>query len=632
MTRGQRLTLTRIIISGLMVIALIVLPKVYPDVYKTIPEQYMRFLYLVPYLLVGWDVIVGAIKGLFNLKFLGEKFLMVIATIGAFLIGEYPEAVCVMIFYQLGELFEDYAVDKSKENIAKLMDIRPDYANVYKDGKLEQVNPEEVLVGTTIVVKPGEKIPIDGFITKGQSSIDTTALTGESEPYSCKEGDDVISGSINVTGLLEIETTKEFSESTVSRIIEMAQTSSDKKAKSERFISKFAKVYTPIVCALAVIIAVGPPLVRMAFMHLDPDWMTWIYRALICLVISCPCALVMSIPLGFFAGIGGASHEGILIKGSNYMETLANAKHIVFDKTGTLTHGVFKVNGIHHSKFADAMLLEYAALAEAHSSHPISASLKAECPRHGEHYRVKDVEEFPGKGVKATVDGRKIAVGNETLMREEDIDYIPCSHVGTVVHVAIDGEYGGHILIKDEIKPTTEKAIKLLKKLGIKDTVILSGDKKANAEEVAEKIGVDRVYSELLPDEKVIKLEEIIDKKKPNESVVFVGDGVNDAPTLARADVGVAMGALGSDAAIEAADVVLMDDDPRKLPKAIRIAKRTLRIVKENIYFAIGVKVLCLILGTVGLANMWLAIFADVGVMIIAVANAIRAIIVRDGE
>ena len=574
------------------------------------------------------DILKKAFKGIRNKQVFDENFLMAVATIGAILLGDYTEGTAVMLFYQIGELFQSYAVGRSRRNISELMDIRPDYANVENNGELEQVDPDEVAIGAIIIVQPGEKVPIDGVITEGTSTLNTSALTGESLPRSAKVGDEVISGCINMTGLLKIRTTKEFGESTVSKILELVENSSSRKSKSENFISKFAKYYTPAVCYGALALALLPPIVLL-IMGKPAMWGDWIYRALTFLVISCPCALVISIPLSFFAGIGGASNQGVLVKGSNYLETLAQTKYVVFDKTGTMTQGVFEVSGIHHSQIPDEKLLEYAALAECSSSHPISKSLQKAYGKPVDRNRVTDIEEISGNGVIAKVDGVSVAAGNAKLMNRLGIAYQECHHVGTVVHMAVDGRYAGHILISDIIKPHAKEAIAELKKAGISRTVMLTGDSKRVADQVAAELGIDEVYSELLPADKVTKVEELLDKKTAKEKLAFVGDGINDAPVLSRADIGIAMGALGSDAAIEAADIVLMDDDPLKISKAIKIARKCIRIVYENIYFAIGIKVLCLILGAIGIANMWMAIFADVGVMIIAVLNAIRALFVK---
>ena len=611
--------LVRIIISLVLVVVFSQLPV----------EGYLRFgLFMIPYLIIGYDILKKAFKGIRNKQVFDENFLMAVATIGAILLGDYTEGTAVMLFYQIGELFQSYAVGRSRRNISELMDIRPDYANVENNGELEQVDPDEVAIGTIIIVQPGEKVPIDGVITEGTSTLNTSALTGESLPRSAKVGDEVISGCINMTGLLKIRTTKEFGESTVSKILELVENSSSRKSKSENFISKFAKYYTPAVCYGALALALLPPIVLL-IMGKPAMWGDWIYRALTFLVISCPCALVISIPLSFFAGIGGASNQGVLVKGSNYLETLAQTKYVVFDKTGTMTQGVFEVSGIHHNEMSDEKLLEYAALAECSSSHPISKSLQKAYGKPVDRNRVTDIEEISGNGVIAKVDGVSVAAGNAKLMNRLGIAYQECHHVGTVVHMAVDGRYAGHILISDIIKPHAKEAIAELKKAGISRTVMLTGDSKRVADQVATELGIDEVYSELLPADKVTKVEELLDKKTAKEKLAFVGDGINDAPVLSRADIGIAMGALGSDAAIEAADIVLMDDDPLKISKAIKIACKCIRIVYENIYFAIGIKVLCLILGAIGIANMWMAIFADVGVMIIAVLNAIRALFVK---
>ena len=584
---------------------------------------------MIPYLVIGYDILKKAFKGILNKQVFDENFLMAVATVGAILLGDYSEGVAVMLFYQIGELFQSYAVGKSRRNISELMDIRPDYANIEKDGTLEQVDPDEVEIGTIIVVQPGEKVPIDGVITEGTSTLNTSALTGESLPRDAKAGDEVISGCINMTGLLKIRTTKEFGESTVSKILELVENSSSRKSKSENFISKFAKYYTPAVCYGAIALAFIPPIVLL-IMGKSAMWGDWIYRALTFLVISCPCALVISIPLSFFAGIGGASNQGILVKGSNYLETLAQTKYVVFDKTGTMTQGVFEVSGIHHNEMPDEKLLEYAALAECSSSHPISKSLQKAYGKPIDRNRVTDIEEISGNGVIAKVDGISVAAGNTKLMNRLGIAYQDCHHVGTVVHMAIDGKYAGHILISDIIKPHAKEAIAELKKAGISKTVMLTGDSKRVADQVAEELGIQEVYSELLPADKVSRVEELLNQKSEKDKLAFVGDGINDAPVLSRADIGIAMGALGSDAAIEAADIVLMDDDPLKISKAIKIARKCIRIVYENIYFAIGIKILCLILGALGIANMWVAIFADVGVMILAVLNAIRTLFVKN--
>ena len=618
--------LTRIIIAAALLIILHFIPV------TGIP----RFIcYLAVYLEIGYDILKKAFKGIKNGQMFDENFLMAIATVGAFGLavyeksGDYNEAIAVMLFYQIGELFQSYAVGKSRRNISELMDIRPDYANIEKEGKLEQVDPDEVEIGAVIVVQPGEKVPIDGVIIEGSTTLNTSALTGESLPRNAKPGDEIISGCINMTGVLKIRTTKEFGESTVSRILELVEDSSSRKSRSENFISKFARYYTPAVCYGALVLAFLPPIVNLLFIHNPAQWGQWIYRALTFLVISCPCALVISIPLSFFAGIGGASNAGVLVKGSNYLETLAQTKYVVFDKTGTLTKGVFEVAGVHHNTMEEAKILEYAALAESFSTHPISRSLKTAYGKEIDQNRVTDVEEISGNGVTAKVDGISVAVGNAKLMKRIGVEAVGCHQVGTVIHVAIDGAYAGHILISDVPKPTSKEAIANLKKHGIKETVMLTGDIDKVAQQVAGELGVDCVYSELLPEDKVTKVEELLAKKTEKEKLAFVGDGINDAPVLSRADIGIAMGALGSDAAIEAADVVLMDDDPQKIVKAIRIAKKCMRIVYENIYFAIGIKVICLILGAAGIANMWVAIFADVGVMVLAVLNAIRTLFVK---
>lgn len=621
MNKKQKKMLTRIIIAAVLLVILSFLPV----------DGYLKMaLYMVPYLVIGYDILKKAWKGILNKQVFDENFLMAVATIGAIVLGDYKEGVAVMLFYQIGELFQSYAVGKSRRNISELMDIRPDYANIEVDGNLEQVDPDEVEIGTIIVVQPGEKVPIDGIVTEGKSTLNTSALTGESVPRDISVGEEVISGCINLSGVLKIQTTKEFGESTVSKILDLVENSSSKKSKSENFISKFAKYYTPAVCYGALALAILPPLVRLLFMGASPEWGDWIYRALTFLVISCPCALVISIPLSFFAGIGGASNQGVLVKGSNYLETLSQTKCVVFDKTGTMTRGVFEVSGIHHNEMEDARLLEYAALAECSSSHPISRSLQKAYNKSIDRNRVTDIEEISGHGVVAKVDGITVAAGNEKLMEKLGISYVSCSHVGTIVHLALDGKYAGHILISDVIKPHAKEAIKELKKAGVTKTVMLTGDRKNVADAVASELGIKEVYSELLPADKVAKVEELLANKGEKDKLAFVGDGINDAPVLSRADIGIAMGALGSDAAIEAADIVLMDDDPLKISKAIKIAKKCIRIVYENIYFAIGIKVLCLILGALGIANMWMAIFADVGVMVIAVLNAIRTLFVKN--
>ena len=621
MNKKQKKVFIRIIVAAVLMIALSLLPI----------DGWLKFvLFMIPYLVIGHDILLKAWKGILNRQVFDENFLMAVATIGAILLGDYREGVAVMLFYQIGELFQSYAVGKSRRNISELMDIRPDYANIEKeDGTLEQVDPDEVEIGSVIVVQPGEKVPIDGVIEEGRTSLNTSALTGESLPREAGVGDEVISGCINMSGVLKIRTTKEFGESTVSKILDMVENASSKKSKSENFISKFAKYYTPAVCYGALALAVIPPLVRLLFLGMTPEWGDWVMRALTFLVISCPCALVISIPLSFFAGIGGASNAGVLVKGSNYLETLSETKYVVFDKTGTMTQGVFEVSGVHHSSMDTEKLLEYAALAECHSSHPISKSLKKAYGKPLDPSRVTEIEEISGNGVTAKVDGVRVAAGNSKLMEKLGVDCMECHSVGTVVHMAVDGKYAGHILISDQIKPHAKEAIAALKKCGVKKTIMLTGDRREAARQVAEELGIDEVHSELLPGDKVAQVEKLLDEKGEKEKLAFVGDGINDAPVLSRADIGIAMGALGSDAAIEAADIVLMDDDPLKISKAIRISRKCLRIVYENIYFAIGVKVICLILGALGIANMWAAIFADVGVMIIAVLNAIRALNVK---
>ena len=621
MNKKQKKVFTRIIVAAVLMVVLSLLPI----------DGWLKFvLFMIPYLVIGHDILLKAWKGILNRQVFDENFLMAVATIGAILLGDYKEGVAVMLFYQIGELFQSYAVGKSRRNISELMDIRPDYANIEKeDGTLEQVDPDEVEIGSVIVVQPGEKVPIDGVIEEGRTSLNTSALTGESLPREAGVGDEVISGCINMSGVLKIRTTKEFGESTVSKILDMVENASSKKSRSENFISKFAKYYTPAVCYGALALAILPPLVRLLFLGMTPEWGDWVMRALTFLVISCPCALVISIPLSFFAGIGGASNAGVLVKGSNYLETLSETKYVVFDKTGTMTQGVFEVSGVHHSSMDTEKLLEYAALAECHSSHPISKSLKKAYGKPLDPSRVTDVEEISGNGVTAKGDGVRVAAGNSKLMEKLGVDCMECHSVGTVVHMAVNGKYAGHILISDQIKPHAKEAIAALKKCGVKKTIMLTGDRREAARQVAEELGIDEVHSELLPGDKVAQVEKLLDEKGEKEKLAFVGDGINDAPVLSRADIGIAMGALGSDAAIEAADIVLMDDDPLKISKAIRISRKCLRIVYENIYFAIGVKVVCLILGALGIANMWAAIFADVGVMIIAVLNAIRALNVK---
>lgn len=625
MTKKQKKMLMRIIIATALMIILHFLPV----------AGILRFLlYMVPYIIIGYDILRKAWKGILNRQVFDENFLMTVATLGAIGValsggGDYTEAIAVMLFYQIGELFQSYAVGKSRKNISELMDIRPDYANMEVDGQLVQVEPDEVRIGSVIIVQPGEKVPIDGIIEEGSTTINTGALTGESLPRDAGAGDEIISGCINMTGVIRIRTTKEFGESTVSKILDLVENASSKKSRSENFISRFAKYYTPAVCLSALALALFPPLVRLVFMGLGPEWGTWIYRALTFLVISCPCALVISIPLSFFAGIGGAGREGILVKGSNYLETLSKTKYVVFDKTGTVTQGVFEVNGVHHSSIENEKLIEYAALAESASSHPISKSLKKAYGKEIDRSRVSGIEEISGNGVIAKVDGISVAAGNGKLMKRLGVNYTECSHVGTVVHMAVDGEYMGHILISDIVKPTVKRAIQNLHRAGVVHTVMLTGDSGRVAEHVARELDIDEVHSELLPADKVAKVEEMLAAKQDREKLAFVGDGINDAPVLSRADIGIAMGSLGSDAAIEAADIVLMDDDPVKIAKAIRISRKCMRIVYENIIFALGVKAVCLVLGGLGLANMWLAIFADVGVMVIAVINAIRALFVK---
>ena len=626
MNKKQKKMLVRILAAAVLLIAVSLAPS----------EGGLRFaLYMVPYLIIGYDILLKAGKGIKNRQVFDENFLMAVATVGAIVLavtgdGDYTEAIAVMLFYQVGEWFQSYAVGKSRRNISELMDIRPDYANVEREGKLWRVDPDEVEIGTIIVVQPGEKVPIDGIVEEGSSSLNTSALTGESVPRDIKPGDEIISGCINMTGVLKIRTTKEFGESTVSKILDLVENASSRKSRSEAFISKFARIYTPAVCYSALALAILPPVVRMLFLDLPADWGMWIYRALTFLVISCPCALVISIPLSFFAGIGGASKEGILVKGSNYLETLSQTKCVVFDKTGTLTEGVFEVSGIHHSTMENEKLLEYAALAESASSHPISRSLQRAYGKELDRARVTDIEELSGNGIVAKVDGREVAVGNGKLMDRLKISYIPCHQVGTIIHVAVDGAYAGHVVISDRIKPNAGKAIAALKTAGVEKIVMLTGDIKSVADQVAKDLGIDEVFSELLPGDKVEKVDGLLAGKREKAKLAFVGDGINDAPVLSRADIGIAMGAMGSDAAIEAADVVLMDDDPMKIAKAIKISRKCLGIVYQNIVFAIGVKLICLLLGALGIANMWLAIFADVGVMIIAVLNAIRALFVKN--
>uniref|UniRef100_UPI00402539D6 heavy metal translocating P-type ATPase n=1 Tax=Agathobacter sp. TaxID=2021311 RepID=UPI00402539D6 len=640
MNKKQKKMLVRIIVAAVLMIALAVLAK-----FVTLNRWVEFILFMVPYLVIGYDILKKAGKGILNKQVFDENFLMAVATVGAIALGDYKEGVAVMLFYQIGELFQSYAVGKSRRNISELMDIRPDYANIERDGQLEKVDPDEVEIGSIIVVQPGEKVPIDGIVVEGKSTLNTSALTGESVPREVTTGEEIISGCINLSGLLKIQTTKEFGESTVSKILDLVENASSKKSRSENFISKFAHYYTPAVCYGALALAIIPPLVRMIFMGLPADWGEWIYRALTFLVISCPCALVISIPLSFFAGIGGASAAGVLIKGSNYLETLAQTKTVVFDKTGTITQGVFEVCGIHQHfcsehKKADGTcqpeytaeeehLLEYAALAECHSTHPISVSLQKAYGKKLDNTRVTDVQEISGHGVITTVDGHQVAAGNDKLMKKLGIEYRTCDCVGTIVHLAIDNVYAGHILIADVIKPHAAEAMEKLKAAGVNRLVMLTGDDDRVAQQVAAEVGITEVHSKLLPADKVTQVERLLEQKQGKDALAFVGDGINDAPVLSRADIGIAMGALGSDAAIEAADVVLMDDDPIKIAKAIRIAKKCLRIVYENIYFAIGVKLICLLLGAIGIANMWVAIFADVGVMVIAVLNAVRALLVK---
>ena len=639
MTKKQRTMMIRILITAIVLFCLQFLSA---DTFDQLDGylfpsagRIVRFAcYLADYFIIGYDILRKAVKGIRNGQVFDENFLMAVATVGAMALaiyenGEYLEAIAVMLFYQIGEWFQGYAVGKSRRNISNLMDIRPDYANVENDGRLEQVDPDEVEIGSIIVVQPGEKVPIDGMIVEGNSSLNTSALTGESLPRDAKAGDEVISGCISMTGVLKIQTTKEFGESTVSKILDLVENASSRKSKSEDFISKFARVYTPAVCYSALALAILPPVIRMFIMGVSADWGVWIYRALTFLVISCPCALVISIPLSFFAGIGGASQEGILVKGSNYLEILSQTKYVVFDKTGTLTKGVFEVNAVHHNEMTKEKLIEYAALAENASSHPISKSLQRAYGKEPDRSRVTDIQEISGNGVIAKVDGVEVAAGNDKLMKHLDVPYIDCHHVGTIIHMAVDGEYAGHIVISDVVKPRSKEAIAALKKAGVDKTVMLTGDAGKVAERVAASLGIDEVYSELLPADKVEKVEELLRAKTGKAKLAFVGDGINDAPVLSRADIGIAMGAMGSDAAIEAADIVLMDDEPVKIAKAIKISRKCLRIVYQNIVFALAVKFACLALGAVGIANMYLAIFADVGVMILAVLNAIRCLFVK---
>lgn len=620
MSRKQKKVLTRIIASAAALVICYIISYI-----CELPKLAEAAMFLVPYLIIGYDILIKAGKGIINRQVFDENFLMAVATIGALLLGEYGEAAAVMLFYQTGELFQSIAVGKSRRSISELMDIRPDYANIEEGGEIVQVDPDEVEVGSIIIVKPGEKIPIDGILCDGSTTLDTSALTGESIPLEAKNGDEIKSGAINLTGLIKIRTTKEFGDSTASKILELVENAAAKKSRSENFISRFARYYTPAVCFSALALAVSGPLVRI-LLGFSPEWGNWIMRALTFLVISCPCALVISIPLSFFAGIGGASSEGILIKGSGYLEKMSAAKYVVFDKTGTITRGVFEVTGIHHNIIDEEKLLEYAALAESGSNHPISKSLRDACKTAPDTSRVSSVEEISGHGIKAVIDGKNIAVGNDRLMKMLNVRYSDCHKPGTIVHIAIDGEYAGHIIISDIIKPTSAKAIAALKKNGIKKTIMLTGDTEKAALPVAKEAGIDEVHAGLLPEDKVNKVEELLAQKGAKEVLTFVGDGINDAPVLSRADIGIAMGGLGSDAAIEAADVVLMDDNPEKIAKAIKISKKCMRIVYQNIVFAIGIKLICLALGALGIANMWLAIFADVGVMVIAVLNAIRAL------
>ena len=627
MNKKQKKMLARILTAAVLMVGVHFVPV----------EGWLRFvLYLIPYLVIGYDILIKALKGTKNRQVFDESFLMAVATIGAIALalyeksGDYTEAIAVMLFYQIGEWFQSYAVGRSRRSISELMDIRPDYANIERDGKLEKTDPDEVEIGSVIVVQPGEKVPIDGIVTEGSSSLNTSALTGESLPREVKSGDEIISGCINMSGVLKIRTTKDFGESTVSKILDLVENATSRKSRSEDFISRFARIYTPAVCLAALALAFVPPLVRMLGMGLAPDWESWIYRALTFLVISCPCALVISIPLSFFAGIGGASNAGVLVKGSNYLEILSQTRIVVFDKTGTLTQGVFEVSGVHHNEMENEKLIEYAALAESASSHPISKSLQKAYGKEIDRSRVTDIQEISGKGVVAAVDGRSVAAGNDKLMKHLGIPYISCRSAGTIIHMAIDGAYAGHIVISDVVKPHSKEAILALKKAGVRKTVMLTGDSGKVADQLAASLGLDEVYSELLPGDKVEKVEALLKSKPETAKLAFVGDGINDAPVLGRADIGIAMGAMGSDAAIEAADVVLMDDDPMQIAKAIKISRKCLGIVYQNIVFAIGIKLICLALGALGIANMWLAIFADVGVMILAVLNAIRALFVKN--
>ncbi len=639
MTKKQKRMLVRILLCAALLLALQCVPAHrFGQLDRYLFPAAGRFvrlaLYLADYFIIGYDILRKAVRGIRNKQVFDENFLMAVATVGAMALaiyenGDYLEAIAVMLFYQIGEWFQSYAVGRSRRNISELMDIRPDYANVERDGKLEQVDPDEVAIGSVIVVQPGEKVPIDGVVVEGASSLNTSALTGESLPREVKNGDRIISGCINMTGLLKIRTEKEFGESTVSKILDLVENASSRKSRSEDFISKFARIYTPAVCYSALALAVLPPVIRLLFLDAPADLGVWIYRALTFLVISCPCALVISIPLSFFAGIGGASQEGVLVKGSNYLEILSKTKCLVFDKTGTLTQGVFEVNGIHHNELEDEKLIEYAALAESASSHPISKSLQRAYGKEPDRTRVSDVREISGNGVIAIVDGVEVAAGNDKLMNERNISYIDCHHTGTIIHMALDGEYAGHIVISDRVKPNAGAAVRALRAAGVEKTVMLTGDAKKVADQVAASLGIDEVYSELLPADKVSKVEELLRMKSGKAKLAFVGDGINDAPVLSRADIGIAMGAMGSDAAIEAADLVLMDDDPMKIAKAIKISRKCLSIVYQNITMALGVKFACLILGAFGIANMYLAIFADVGVMVLAVLNAIRCLFVK---
>ena len=622
MTKKMKKNLIKIIISSVLLVTALLL--------KIDVKYFNESLFVISYIVIGYDIVLKAIRNISRGKVFDENFLMTVATIGAICIGNLAEAVSVMLFYQVGELFQSYAVDKSRKSISDLMDIRPDYANVIRNDKHEKVDPNDVNIEEIILIKPGEKVPLDGIVVEGSSSLNTLALTGEAVPRNVKVGDEVLSGCINNSGILKVKVTKEFGESTVSKILELVENSSSRKSRSENFISRFAKVYTPFVCYSAVALAVIPPVVRLLFMGVDPMWGTWIYRALAFLVTSCPCALVVSVPLSFFAGIGGASKEGILVKGSNYLETLSQTKYVVFDKTGTLTQGVFEVSGVHHNTMEEAQLLEYAALAECASSHPISKSLQRAYGKEIDRDRVSDIEEISGHGIVATVDGKRVAAGNSKLMKKLGVAYQDCHSIGTIVHIAIDGEYAGHIVISDIVKEHSKEAIAALKKAGVRKTIMLTGDTKRVADSVAATLGIDEVHSELLPSDKVAKVEELLGGKSEKEKLAFVGDGINDAPVLTRADIGIAMGAMGSDAAIEAADIVLMDDEPMQIAKAIKISRKCIGIVYQNIIFALFIKFACLVLVALGVANMWWAIFADVGVMVLAVLNAIRALQVKN--